>query len=68
MSSNISDDSLFILNEKNVLITKKFINNIFKSYNIDFKITNLKLYQIAMTHISYCKNNDKKVKDGVITT
>jgi dsRNA-specific ribonuclease len=49
----IDVDPIFILNEKNILITKDFVNNIFKKYNINHKVLKLELYQTAMTHHSY---------------
>lgn len=52
-----------ILNEKNISITEEFINNIFKRFNFDHKVKNLKNYQTAMIHSSYLKNNvnDQKI-------
>ena len=46
-----------ILNEFNIPITKKFINNIFKHLNFNHKVVNLQLYQTAMIHTSYLKSN-----------
>lgn len=60
-----TDYSLFILNEKNKYITKKFIHDLLKSYNINYKIKSLERFQSAMTHVSYLKRdftNDKIVK------
>lgn len=54
MSDIPSDDQLFILNDKNVLITASFINSIFAKYGIEYNVCNLKNYQLAMTHNSYC--------------
>ena len=43
-------------NSLNSLIQETDINNIIKTYNInDFKINNIKLYQTAFIHKSYCK-------------
>lgn len=61
---------LYILNEKNIYITKKFINNLLSNYNVSRKIKNLSIFQKALTHESYLqqtvdiKNNkiDKLVK------
>lgn len=47
------DFKLHILNEKNIRITKKFIESIFKKYNLTHKVKNLENFQIAMVHISY---------------
>jgi len=57
-------DTLFILNDKNVLITTEFVNNIFKKYNINHRgVTDLNLFILATTHNSYCYksylNNDE---------
>lgn len=52
-SENI-DQKLYVLNEKNILITKKFIKELLKKYgNIEHKIKNLDNFQTAMTHTSY---------------
>ena len=37
-----------ILNEKNIYITEKFINKIFKRYKFNHKVKNLKNFQRAM--------------------
>ena len=43
-------------NSLNFLIQEEDINNIIKTYNInDFKINNIKIYQTAFIHKSYCK-------------
>jgi len=42
-----------IINEKNIPITKKFIESIFKKYDINHKVKNLDNFQLAMVHISY---------------
>ena len=55
------DNILFIINKNNKLITKQKINNIFKQFNINYKINNLSYFQEALTHISYCLNlNDEE--------
>lgn len=48
-----SANTIFILNEKNVLITKEFINKIFQKYNLNHKVVDLSLYIQALTHPSY---------------
>jgi dsRNA-specific ribonuclease len=42
-----------IINEKNIPITEKFINSIFKKYNFKHEVKNLEVFQLAMVHISY---------------
>ena len=42
-----------ILNEKNIPITKEFIEGIFKKYSFSHKVKNLDQFQLAMIHISY---------------
>lgn len=46
---------LYLLNPKNKYITVEFIENLLKTYKIDWKIKDLKIYQHAMTHESYLK-------------
>ena len=47
------DFKLHILNENNVLITAKFIEDTLKKYGLKHKVKNLELFQTAMIHISY---------------
>jgi ribonuclease-3 len=54
-----------ILNEKNISITEKFINKIFKTYNLDHKVKNLENFQQSMIHVSYLDKdaiNEKTAK------
>lgn len=63
--NNSIDYTLYILNEKNKLITKEFIHGLLSKYGIKYKIKNLALFQRAMTHDSYIIRdfkNDKIVK------
>ena len=64
LMTNIFKDGDFknhILNEENIYITEDYINYIFKTYNFDYKVKNLEMFQLAMTHISYL--DKKMVKD-----
>jgi dsRNA-specific ribonuclease len=51
-----------ILNEHNKSITENFINKIFKYYNFEHKVKNLRNFQIAMTHVSYLSKSIVKDK------
>ncbi len=56
---------MYVLNENNKPITKKFLESIMKRYNISHKIQNIERFQIAMTHTSYLERdlkNDRLVK------
>lgn len=44
---------LYVLNETNKPITRRFIEGILKKYGINHKIKNLERFQTAMTHTSY---------------
>jgi dsRNA-specific ribonuclease len=60
------DYVLYLLNENNKYITKKFIEGLLKTYRVNYKIKNLQTFQHAMTHISYLKRdyeNDKTLKN-----
>lgn len=48
---------LHVLNEKNKLVKKKFINDIFKKYNLKHKVKNLDTYQKAFIHDSYLNSS-----------
>jgi ribonuclease-3 len=67
--SNSSDDKDFITNEKkiypvynenNFYITKEIIQSILKKANINAEINDLKIWQQAFIHKSYCVNTDFK--------
>ncbi len=56
---------IYILNEKNKFITKKFIEDTLKQYNIDHKVKNLNNFKLAFVHVSYLKEQpltDKFIK------
>lgn len=53
-----------IINEKNIPITKEFIESIFKKYNFDHKVKNLDNFQLAMIHISYLNRTTLTEKTG----
>jgi ribonuclease-3 len=61
-----SDILEYILNETNVPITTKYIENMLNTYNINYKVNNIKLFQKAMVHKSYIKRDfdkDKSLKN-----
>ena len=53
--SNEENVKLNPWNVNNKLITKEFIINFFKTYDIDIEINDLSLYQRAFVHKSYIK-------------
>lgn len=64
MASNTNDNYITpteiknrLLNEKNIPITKKIINNIFTRVKFDHKVINIENYQKAMIHSSYLESN-----------
>ena len=64
-NSTNEDLELYVLNDNNKLITKKFIESLLQKYDIKHKVKNLELFQTAMTHVSYLKRdlkNDRLVK------
>jgi len=48
-----TDLSMYILNEKNIYITKNDIENMLKEFDIIHKVKNLNNFQTALTHTSY---------------
>jgi dsRNA-specific ribonuclease len=58
------DPTLFILNEHNILITNKYIENLLKKYGDNtYKIKNLANFQKAVTHTSYLKRDSDFYKE-----
>jgi ribonuclease-3 len=47
----------YIMNDKNIYITEKFIKRIFDKFGLKIKINNLSIYQNAMVHKSYLKRD-----------
>lgn len=52
------DVTPYILNEKNKLISKKVIHGFLKKYGVTYKIKDLNLFQVALTHTSYLKQDN----------
>lgn len=57
--NNIDDPSLYILNEKNVLITESYIEHTLLKYGIKHKVNNLENFRKAMIHTSYLLRDDE---------
>lgn len=53
----------YVLNEKNTKITKKYIEDIFKNYGIDYKVYDIDIFHIAMTHPSYTNKDYREMKN-----
>lgn len=51
------DPSLFILNEKNQLITKQYIEGMLKRYGVTYKVRDINHFILSMTHTSYLKRD-----------
>jgi len=61
---SIDVDPIFILNDKNILITSNFINSILKKYNLNHSVISLTNYIVATTHTSYCVTSYTSLKNG----
>jgi dsRNA-specific ribonuclease len=62
---DVSEYEQYILNEKNQIITKKFIESTLKKYDINHTIKNINNFRTAFIHVSYLKNQqltDKFIK------
>lgn len=51
--------SIYILNEKNKLITEDYIEKMFFSYGINYKVKNINIFRKAMVHTSYVHKNEE---------
>lgn len=58
-ANRFSDIDLYILNEKNQYITKKFISELLKKYDVEYIPKDIELYQRSMIHQSYVKKDDE---------
>ena len=53
----------YVLNEKNTKITKKYIEDIFKYYGINYEVYDMGIFLIAMTHPSYINKDYREMKN-----
>lgn len=58
------DDLNYILNEKNKKITKKYIEDTLKGFEIEVKVENIENFQEAMTHLSYLIRDENFYKNN----
>lgn len=62
-NNDVEEIKRYVLNEKNTRITKKFIENMFKNYGIDYKVHDIGIFIIAMTHPSYTNKDYREMKN-----
>ena len=53
----------YVLNEKNTKITKKYIEDVFKFYGINYEVYDIETFHIAMTHPSYTNKDYREIKN-----
>lgn len=53
------ETSIYILNEHNKFITAEYIEKMFLSFNIDYKVKNIEIFKRSMTHTSYVLKSDE---------
>lgn len=53
----------YVLNEKNTKITKKYIEEIFRNYGINYEVHDITVFSTAMTHPSYIKKDYREIKN-----
>lgn len=53
----------YVLNEKNTKITKKYIEDVFKFYGINYEVNDIGIFHIAMTHPSYINKDYREMKN-----
>ena len=59
------DITPFILNERNVAISKKFIQDKLKEYGIKHRVSNLEHFQMAVTHRSYMIRDPNYIAENI---
>lgn len=55
---DIINTSHYILNEKNIEITKEFVENVLYRYGIDYNVNNMEYFKLATVHKSYIERSD----------
>ena len=53
----------YVLNEKNTRITKKYIEEVFRNYGIDYEVHDISIYYASMTHPSYTNKDYREIKN-----
>lgn len=53
----------YVLNEKNTKITKKYIEDVFSLYGINYEVYDINIFHIAMTHPSYTNKDYREIKN-----
>lgn len=53
----------YVLNEKNTRITKKYIEETFRSYGINYEVYDMNIFYTAMTHPSYLNKDYREIKN-----
>ena len=53
----------YVLNEKNTRITKKYIEEVFRNYGIEYEVYDIAIFYIAMTHPSYINKDYRDIKN-----
>ncbi len=59
MSSDDINTELYILNEKNTLITSDYIESILAKYGVKHKVKDIEVYRMAMVHKSYLLKDEE---------
>lgn len=62
-NNDIEEIKKYVLNEKNTKITKKYIEDVFKNYGINYKVYDINIFHIAMTHPSYTNKDYREMKN-----
>jgi ribonuclease-3 len=53
----------YVLNEKNTKITKKYIEEIFRNYGLNYEVYDITIFMIAMTHPTYINQDFFELKN-----
>ncbi len=53
----------YVLNEKNTRITKKFIEEMLMNYGINYKVHDIGIFIVAMTHPAYTNQDFREMKN-----
>ena len=62
-NNNLEEIKKYVLNEKNTKITKKYIEDVFKFYGINYEVNDIGIFHIAMTHPSYINKDYREMKN-----
>jgi ribonuclease-3 len=62
-NNNPEELKRYILNEKNTRITKKYVEEVFRNYGINYEVYDMGVFNVSMTHSAYTNKDYREIKN-----